>query len=136
MVMPPQNLAERDVLQRVAADVGVYPIEAYEFVQRGLAYTVKQLHGSAVVSGKTRHVTGQQLCEGLRQYALDQWGMLARTVLRRWNITSTVDFGRIVFDLVEYRVMATTDQDTIEDFRGVYEFAKAFESAYRMTSRV
>jgi uncharacterized repeat protein (TIGR04138 family) len=136
MGMPPQNLAERDILQRVAADVGVYPIEAYEFVQRGLAYTVKQLHGSAALSGKTRHVTGQQLCEGLRQYALDQWGMLARMVLRRWNITSTVDFGRIVFSLVEYRVMATTEEDTIDDFRGVYEFSRAFESSYRMTSRV
>jgi len=136
MVMPPQNLAERDVLQRVAADVGIYPIEAYEFVQRGLAFTVKQLHGAAALSGQTRHVTGQQLCEGLREYALEQWGMLACTVLRRWNITSTVDFGRIVFSLVEYRVMATTEQDTIDDFRGVYEFKKAFESAYRMKSRV
>jgi uncharacterized repeat protein (TIGR04138 family) len=57
-------------------------------------------------------------------------------VLRRWNITSTVDFGRIVFSLVEYRVMATTDEDTIDDFRGVYEFTRAFESSYRMTSRV
>jgi uncharacterized repeat protein (TIGR04138 family) len=134
--MPAQNLAERDILQRVVADVGVYPIEAYEFVQRGLAYTVDRLHGPAEQSGKSRHVTGQQLCQGLRQYALDQWGMLAHTVLRRWNITSTVDFGRIVFSLVKHRVMATTDQDCIDDFRAVYDFRTAFESAYQMASRV
>jgi uncharacterized repeat protein (TIGR04138 family) len=134
--MPPPGLAEREVLQRVAADVGVYPIEAYEFVQRGLAYTVCQVHGLSGVSTKPRHVTGQQLCHGLRQYALEQWGMLARLVLRRWNITSTVDFGRIVFSLVEHRVMATTQEDRIEDFRGLYDFHTALESAYRMACRV
>jgi uncharacterized repeat protein (TIGR04138 family) len=134
--MPPQDLVEEDILRRVAADVGVYPIEAYEFVQRGLAYTVRQVHGSATRPAKMCHVSGQQLCHGLRQYALEQWGMLARLVLGRWNITSTVDFGRIVFSLVEHRVMATTDQDHIDDFRGVYDFTTAFESTYRMASLV
>lgn len=136
MIMPPLGLAVREVLQRVAADVGVYPIEAYEFVQRGLAYTVGQIHSSNRAAGGPRHVTGRQLCHGLRQYALEQWGMLARIVLRRWNITSTVDFGRIVFSLVEHRVMATTPDDSIDDFRGVYDFHSAFESAYRMACRV
>ena len=71
-------------------------------------------------------MSGQQLCEGLREYALQQWGYLARTVLRRWNITSTVDFGKIVFALVEIGQMQKTDDDTLDDFRNVFDFRAAF----------
>jgi uncharacterized repeat protein (TIGR04138 family) len=133
--------AEKPVksLQDVADAVGLYPIEAFEFVQRGLSYTVSQIHGSVAVkeavAGKdieARHVSGQQLCMGLRDYALLQWGMLARTVLERWNITSTLDFGRIVFSLVEHEHLRTTEGDSIEDFRNVYDFRSAFESGYRI----
>jgi uncharacterized repeat protein (TIGR04138 family) len=77
-------------------------------------------------------VTGQQLCHGLRELAIRQWGFLAQTVLRRWNITSTLDFGQIVFSLTQQKVMATAPSDTIEDFRNVYDFAKAFEAAYHI----
>jgi uncharacterized repeat protein (TIGR04138 family) len=62
--------------------------------------------------------------------------MLARTVLERWNITSTLDFGRIVFSLVEYRHMQTTEGDRIDDFRNVYDFRSAFESGYRIECKV
>jgi uncharacterized repeat protein (TIGR04138 family) len=135
--MPPSGETDRRaVLQRVALVVGVYPIEAYEFVQRGLGYTVEKIHGPAKPPPENRHVSGQQLCEGLREYALEQWGMLARTVLRRWNITATLDFGRIVFSLVEHKVMKTTEEDDIEDFRNVYDFKNVFEAAYRIASKV
>ena|ERR1700733_12881075 len=124
------QMEQMAILQRVADDVGVYPIEAYEFVQRGLAYTVAKIHGPAR-PGKDRHVSGQQLCEGLRVYALRQWGIMARTVLGHWNITSTFDFGRLVFSMVDHKVMSTTDQDSIEDFRGVYDF-RTLDSSYRI----
>jgi uncharacterized repeat protein (TIGR04138 family) len=126
------ELQRKTVLQKVVEDSGLYPAEAYEFVQRGLTYTVQKLHGSAARSGPSRHVTGQQLCEGLRELAMSQWGYLAQTVLQRWNITSTLDFGRIVFNLVRHRAMATTQHDSIDDFRNVYDFKSAFESRYRI----
>jgi uncharacterized repeat protein (TIGR04138 family) len=57
---------------------------------------------------------------------------MARTVLRRWNITGTLDFGRIVFALVEAGHMQKTDDDTLDDFKNVYDFRNAFESRYRI----
>src|SRR5947209_12845686 len=92
-----------------------YPEDAHEFVRQGLAYTVGRVHGENPDPKLCRHVCGQQLCEGLREYALSRWGMMARTVLRRWNINRTEDFGRIVFAMIECGEMAKTDAATIEE---------------------
>src|SRR5690348_13493822 len=117
--MPPTNepVQQKSLLQVVAL-VDLYPIEAFEFVRDGLAYTVDKMHGPIKPdSTACRHVSGQQLCEGLRDFALKRWGMLARTVLRRWGLNSTYDFGRIVFAMVDNGLMQKTDNDTLEDFR-------------------
>ena len=100
--MPPLDESPEKSLQDVVDAVGSYPVEAFDFVQRGLSFTVERLHGEREKDPDAcRHVTGQQLCEGLRDFALSQWGMLAQTVLKRWSITTTHDFGRIVFALVD-----------------------------------
>jgi uncharacterized repeat protein (TIGR04138 family) len=131
--MPPSGKLEPPViLERVVEELGVYPIQAYEFVQQGLAYTVTRIYSGTEKPGVSRHVTGQQLCQGLRELALVRWGFMAKTVLGRWNVTSTMDFGAIVFSLARHRAMATTPQDSVDDFRNVYDFTKAFESAYRV----
>lgn len=119
-------------LRHLVEEIGIYPAEAYEFIQQGLHYTVRKIHSDRVEEGVCRHVSGQDLCEGLREYALMQWGLLARTVLRRWNITATSDFGAIVFSLIEIGHMQKTDDDTVEDFRNVFDFRTAFERGYRI----
>ena len=67
---------------------------------------------------------------GLRDYAVAQYGRLALTVLRRWNIHRTEDFGKIVFAMVEAGLMRTSEEDTMEDFQGVFDFDEAFESVF------
>jgi uncharacterized repeat protein (TIGR04138 family) len=119
-------------LHEVMRELEIYPIEAFEFVQKGLSYTVNKTHGPADQGQTSRHVTGQQLCMGLRDYARMQWGMLAGTVLRRWNITSTYDFGRIVYALIDAGFMQRNEQDGIEDFRDVYDFHRTFDSEYKI----
>ena len=69
------------------------------------------------------------------QDALARWGLMAGAVLRRWGITSTMDFGRIVFVMIENGMLQKTDDDTIEDFRNVYDFRTAFEAKYRIPSK-
>ena len=119
-------------LDEIVEDLGLYPREAFKFVQAGLSHTVEKIHADlADDPDASRHVTGQQLCEGLRDYALKEWGLLAGTVLRRWGIKSTYDFGRIVFALVDAGHMQKTDDDTLEDFKAVYEFRTAFDT-YRI----
>ena len=135
--MPPTEPAEPEKkLQEIVEEVGLYPIEAYEFIQQGLNYTVGKMHGQVKDPKASRHVGGRDLCEGLRELALKKWGLLAPTVLGRWNIRRTIDFGRIVFALVDSGWMQKTDQDTVEDFRDVYDFKTAFESGYRIESKV
>lgn len=123
-----------------------YPVDAFVFVQKGLDFTVRRLHGpsqaeeDADVEDRVgvdespadlpeRHVSGQQLCHGLRDFAVEQYGLLARSVLRRWNIHRCEDFGQIVFAMVEAGLMFKTDSDDLDDFRDVFDFADAFAPA-------
>ncbi len=106
-----------------------YPVEAFAFVRRGLDYTVHRTHEDIEsLSDEQRHVSGKQLCQGLRDYAVDQYGALARTILKRWNIHRTEDFGRIVFAMVESGLMQATENDTVRDFDAVFDFDGAFSS--------
>jgi uncharacterized repeat protein (TIGR04138 family) len=132
--MPPSNEpAKQASVPKMAMDLGPYPQEAFEFVQRGLSYTVQKIHQAQTDPEASRHVTGQQLCVGLRDFASRQWGLLARLVLERWGICGTIDFGRIVFTLIEAGQMQKTPDDSLEDFRDVYDF-KAFDTGYRIPS--
>lgn len=124
-----------------------FPLEAFVFVNEGLAYTVQHVHGkveshkhlgqvgSAVQfiteepTESSRHISGRELCAGLRAYAISQYGLLARAVLRSWGIHRCEDFGRIVFEMVDGGLMHKTDRDTIHDFENVFDFREAFGPA-------
>lgn len=116
---------EKLLLDVVRAD-GRYPLDAFAFLYESLARAVKQVHGEAEKAGRSRHVSGQQLCHALREEAIERWGLLAKTVLARWRIHATVDFGHMVNLLVENELMGKTEEDSLEDFRDVYDFDEAF----------
>ena len=102
-----------------------YDREAYFFLRDALDYTVKQRKKTrdGELSG---HVSGQQLLEGIRQYALKQFGPMVPTVFNYWRVTSGEDFGAMVYNLIELSVFGKTDADSIEDFKGGYSFDEAF----------
>jgi uncharacterized repeat protein (TIGR04138 family) len=124
-----------------------YRPEAYQFVWEALNFAHDELDmGSPRVSELAvgheapasrrepeRHVTGPELCEAARQYALRQYGLLAKTVLNSWGITSTGDFGEIVFNLIRIGHMRKTRDDRREDFDDVYDFDAAIEQEFRIT---
>lgn len=120
-----QMQAELSTMLRSA---GPYPLEAFNFVREGLSYTVQRIHENAdpMSQNDDRHITGQELCLGLRDYAIHQYGLLAPSVLAQWNIHRTDDFGRIVFAMVDAGLMSSTEEDSVEDFRSVYHFGEAF----------
>ena len=111
---------------------GGFPPESFAFVLEGLAHTVRMVHGEKVAVGadselnESHHVSGKQLCMGLRDFALRRYGRLAGTVLRRWHIRETDDFGRIVFAMVEAKKMHRRPEDTPEAFRAIFDFDEAF----------
>ena len=97
-----------------------YRPEAYTFVLAGLTETVRKLP-------QPRHLTGQELLEGLRLFGLEQFGPLTAQVFEHWGIRQTEDFGHIVFNLVEARLLRKTEEDTLQDFQAGYDFASAFD---------
>ncbi|MEI6147605.1 MAG: Minf_1886 family protein [bacterium] len=105
-----------------------YPMEAYLFLREALDFTMRLM--SKPDNGPGRHVTGQELLEGIRQFALREFGPVTATVLHTWNISRTEDFGEMVFNLVNRGLLGKTEQDRKEDFAGGYDFHAAFVSPF------
>lgn len=122
-------MSETFDIQAIMDRAGGYSPECYVFIRDGLAHTVGMIHGEeGVPEDESRHVSGHQLCLGLRDFGVQQYGLLARDVLNRWGIYETLDFGKIVFAMVDAGLMRKTDEDTLDDFRDVYDFDEAFDA--------
>ena len=104
---------------------GRFPVEAYDFVQRGLDLAARRCHGDEKGEG-SRHVTGQELCLAIRDLAVDSWGPLASEVLRQWNVHRTRDFGEMVYLMIDLGLMGRQDSDSISDFDDVFDFDSVF----------
>lgn len=117
-----------EVLDKITTKDPRYAREAYFFVREALDHTQKVV----LKSGKSdlRHVTGQELLEGIRQYALEQFGPMALAVLEEWGVRRGEDFGEIVFNMVDNSLLGKTETDTREDFKGGYDFTEAFRRPY------
>lgn len=113
-----------EVLDLIQQEDSRFDKDAYHFVRRALDYTLKQHAEDA--ERASRHVTGAELLEGIRAYALRQYGPLALTVFYAWNVRCCEDFGDIVFQLVDYGILGKTDRDRKADFAEVYSFERAF----------
>ena len=122
-----------------------YPLEAYIFVFEALHYAQNVLglgnespseriggESEPEDAGPQRHVTGQELCQAIRQFALEQYGYMAKLVLGNWGLHTTGDFGEIVFNLIRIGRMRKTQQDRREDFENVYDFDSAFREQFRI----
>lgn len=118
--------APEQPMEKIIRSDGRYPPEAYAFLHEGLSKTVREIHGTEPAESGRHHVSGQELCRALRDLALERWGMLARTVLAKWNVHETVDFGNMVYLMIEHGFMKKIPEDSLEDFRDVYEFNAAF----------
>ena len=117
-----------EAVARICARDRRYAPEAFLFLHDGLMSTLKQVQEK---EKKPRQITGAELSEGLRKHALDQFGPLALTVLGRWGVRTTRDFGEIVFLLLEAGLLGKTEEDKVEDFDHVYDFDKALRAPFR-----
>lgn len=97
----------------------------YQFMREALEYTFKSLaKANDLPPGK--HVSGGDLVLGVRDYALGQYGPMAKTVLNEWGVRTSEDLGNVVFNLIEHGVFAKSDEDSLEDFKDVLDFEDAF----------
>jgi len=125
-----KNQPEKSVEQIIRED-NRYPLEAVQFVREGLNHTIELFHPEKP-PGQRQHVGGKELCKGICSLAINRWGLMARSVLKSWNITQTRDFGEIVFLLVNSGWMQKEDQDTIKDFDSVFDFEEIFEKNFKI----
>ncbi|MBI5386490.1 MAG: hypothetical protein HZA90_17605 [Verrucomicrobia bacterium] len=123
-----QTVNFEEELEKILAKDGRYPREAYLFVREALDHTQKLL--GRPPKNEVRHVSGQQLLDGTRDYALGQYGPMALAVLNEWGLRRCEDIGEIVFNMVETSLLAKTDQDSREDFKGGYRFEEAFTEPF------
>lgn len=109
-----------------------YSLQAYQFIFEALDYTTTMLGKNRhKTTDLDRHVTGRQLMDGIRKYAVNQLGFMALTVFEQWGIKQDADFGNIVFNLVESGLMGKTETDSREDFKNIYDFKKVFDEEFR-----
>lgn len=120
MLEPDREAAKLDEI--LAKDPRFAPA-AYDFTRAAVTYS------SHVLLAHGRHVSGPELLDAIRRFALERFGLLAADVLEEWGVRRTEDFGAIVFHLIDAEILSKTDEDRIEDFRDVYDFADAFDPA-------
>src|SRR5437588_6683592 len=119
-----QKIGFTEALDSIVATDPRYQREAYIFLRDALDYTTKQQKKTRGAS--VRHVAGPELLEGLRQYALKEFGPMVVTVFSHWGIRSCQDVGHMVFNLIGAGIFGKTSQDSIDDFKNVFDFQEAF----------
>lgn len=114
-----------EVLDSMLKNDTRYDRNVYQFMREALEYTFKSLaKANDLPPGK--HISGEDLVAGVRDYALGQYGPMAKTVLNTWGVASSEDLGNIVFNLIDHGLFAKSETDSIEDFKDVLDFEDAF----------
>jgi uncharacterized repeat protein (TIGR04138 family) len=119
-----QKIGFAEALESVITNDPRYHRDGYIFLRDALDFTTKQQ--KKVKGVGVRHVTGPELLDGVRQYALKEFGPMVMTVFDSWGIHSSEDIGHMVFNLIGAGVFGKTEEDSIEDFKNVYDFQEAF----------
>jgi uncharacterized repeat protein (TIGR04138 family) len=123
-----QKIGFAEALESVVANDPRYQRDGYIFLRDALDFTTKQQKKAKGVT--VRHVTGPELLNGVRQYALKEFGPMVMTVFDSWGIRSCEDIGHMVFNLIAAGVFGKTEEDSIEDFKNVYDFGEAFVTPF------
>ena len=129
-----QEINFDEKVEMILARDSRYARDAYAFVRESLDFTQKTIGKEN--RGQVRHITGQELLDGIRQFALNQFGPMAVTVLEEWGVNNSRDFGEIVFNMVEIELLAKTEKDNRDDFNNGYDFTDAFRKPFWPPSRL
>jgi uncharacterized repeat protein (TIGR04138 family) len=128
-----QKIGFAEALDAIVASDSRYQRDAYVFLRDSLDYTTKQQ--KKIKGAPVRHVAGPALLEGVRQYALREFGPLVVTVFSYWGIRCCEDIGHMVFNLIGAGIFGKTEDDSIEDFKSVYDFHEAFVKPFEPQKR-
>ena len=125
----------KETLEQIAKQDGRFDVKALKFVFDGLGQTIQMIRDAEQQEDRPRHITGDELAEGIAKLAVERWGRLARMVFNHWGLQTTRDIGEIVYLMIDHEWMTAQDSDHIEDFDNVYDFEQIFEKQYRFEIR-
>lgn len=125
----------KETLEQIAQQDGRFDVKALKFVFDGLGQTIQMIRDAEQEDDRPRHITGDELAEGIAKLAIERWGRLARMVFNHWGLQTTRDIGEIVYLMIEHKWMTAQESDHIEDFDNVYDFEQIFEKQYRFEIR-
>ena len=123
-----QKIGFAEALDSIVASDSRYHRDAYVFLRDALDFTTKQQKKAKGASVK--HVSGPELLNGVREYALKEFGPMVLSVFGYWGITRCEDVGHMVFNLINAGIFGKTEQDSLEDFKAVYDFDEAFAKPF------
>jgi uncharacterized repeat protein (TIGR04138 family) len=129
-----QKIGFAEALDSIVASDARYQRDAYIFLRDALDFTTKQQ--KKIKGALIRHVAGPELLDGVRQYALKEFGPMAITVFSCWGIHNCEDIGHMVFNLIGAGIFGKTEKDSIEDFKDVYDFEEAFVKPFAPEKRL
>ncbi len=128
-------LAFEEAVDHIVAENPRYHRDAYFFLRDALDYTVKRL-GKDRIPRRSQHVSGPELLDGIRQFALEQFGPMVPTVFETWGLHRSGDFGEMVFLLIDSGVFGRSDSDEREDFEDIFDFEDAFVKPFKPRRKV
>ncbi len=119
----------REAVNQIVSEDPRYAPEAYEFVSKAVVFTMLNLGKDKTAN---HHVTGRELLEGFRQYAIQEFGPMAGDILKSWGLTDSTAVGNVVFNLVNRQLLGKNENDNISDFKDGFDFEKAFSEPFKM----
>lgn len=127
------DIAKRDfnaIIKAIQEDDSRYSSGAYYFLREALDYTIKKLFTAETPPSASQHISGQQLLEGIKLFALERYGPMSYELFKSWGVNNCKDFGNIVFNLVDCQVLGKNESDSPKDFAKGYNFKKTFQGPF------
>ena len=79
-----------------------------------------------------QHVSGSELLRGVCDLAVREFGMMAPVVFKRWGIRTTDDVGKMVFNLIEVKLLSKSDRDAPEHFHDLFDLHQTLADGFEL----
>lgn len=116
-------------VEEICSENPLIPKQAYHFLRESMDFTSEKCKENGA---DNNHVTAVELLNGFKDFSLTQFGPMAATVFREWNINHCQDIGTMVYALIDKGIFSKQDSDRKEDFMEVYSFQEAFISPFKV----
>ena len=101
-----------DAVQAIMSKHGEYAPDSYDFARKALDFTTERMNKSE----DSPHLSAREFYMGACAYALEEYGPLAADVMEFWGVSSSRDFGNIVYHLIEAGIFGKQKDDSPEQF--------------------